>query len=115
MMRLSVAQMPSLETLKAVCTENGFSKLLTEKYFVRDDLIDLFLYSGKHHPEIYFDKQVREGISSFSSFAGKMEIEEGLAQLRIDIGNGKFEKVKNEYNNNCGDYLFISMEKNESK
>ena len=44
-----------------------------------------------------------------------MEIEEGLAQLRIDIGNGKFEKVKNEYNNNCGDYLFISAEKNKSK
>ena len=115
MMRLSIAQMSSLETLNAVCTESGFSQPLTEKYFVRNDLIDLFLYSGKHQPEIYFDNQVREGISSFSSFAGKMEIEEGLAQLRIDIGNGKFEKVKNEYNNNCGDYLFISAEKNKSK
>ncbi len=111
MMRLSIAQMPSLEILNTVCNENGFTQQLTEKYFVPDDLIDLFLYSGKHQPEIYLDSHVREGISSFSSFAEKKEIEEGLAKLRIDIENGEFEKVKNEYNNNFGDYLFISARK----
>jgi hypothetical protein len=43
----------------------GFKNIIQETFFVTNDLQYLFLQSGKYRPEIYFDKNVRDGISSF--------------------------------------------------
>ena len=85
----------------------GIRLLETEKYFVQEDLQDLFLYSGKHHPELYLRDKVRNGSSSFSSLAHDTEVRAGLSMLREDIANGSVRDVMHTYTNDLGDYLFV--------
>jgi ubiquinone/menaquinone biosynthesis C-methylase UbiE len=108
MLKASSAQMPSLETVKTAMNKSGFEIIKTEKYFVRKDLQDFFLYSGKHNPHIYLDSRIRQGISSFSDLANTAEVEKGLAQLKIDIETERIRQVIEDYRNDRGgDYLFI--------
>jgi len=107
----SIVQMPSFETVKAAATEAGFVVAGTEKYFIQNDLQDHFLYAGKNRPALYFDEAVRAGISSFSALANVEEVRNGLERLHHDMESGWFEQVKSGYENDLGDYLFITLEK----
>ena len=109
MMKASAEKMPSFATVSNAAEKAGFTITETEKYFVKPDLQDLFLYSGKHDPERYFDPAIRNGISSFSLFSTPEQTETGLSQLRRDVDNGSFYKIKERYENTDGDYLFILM------
>jgi SAM-dependent methyltransferase len=111
MLKKAIEQMPSAELINATATCAGFSMIETEKYFIQPDLKDLFLYSGKHYPELYFDNNVRHSISSFAALANVSEVTDGLQQLRADIDTGLFEALKNQYNNTLGDYIFIVFNK----
>jgi len=111
MLEKSIIQMPDAAVVSRALTEAGFETGYTEKYFIAPDLQDLFLYSGKHDPERYFYPEIRKGISSFAAFANSEEVETGLARLRKDIDNGTFEQVKATYENDKGDYLFITARK----
>ena len=111
MLERSILQMPSLDIIKYVAKAAGFKVAGTEKYFIQDDLKDLFLYSGKNKPGLYFNKDVRGGISSFSALANKEEVNAGLAMLYKDIELNNFEMVKTKFNNDLGDYLFITLHK----
>lgn len=108
MMETSTAKMPAAESVKEWFSKAGFEFEQAEKYFVRDDLSDLFLQSGKNKPEIYFDADIRRGISSFASLSTEKEVEAGLARLKRDLDSGEFEAVKKRYENTHGDYLFLS-------
>lgn len=103
----SIIQMPPLENVKIALKDSGIDFLETAKYFIKPDLQDQFLYCGKQNPELYFDEQIRHGISSFSSLANRIEIEKGLFELRTDIDSGKIDNVIQSYENNFGDYLYI--------
>jgi ubiquinone/menaquinone biosynthesis C-methylase UbiE len=111
MLESSILQMPSFESIKQAAAETGFVITANEKYFVQEDLIDNFLYTGKTRPELYFEAGIREGISSFSLLANSEEVHQGLSKLRSDINLNKFEEVKKKYNNDLGDYLFIVLKK----
>jgi ubiquinone/menaquinone biosynthesis C-methylase UbiE len=111
MIYASAAQMPSVEIINQSAMESGFRITQMEKYFVQDDLTDQFLYAGKNNPYLYFDENIRKGISSFSSLANSVEVGQGLIQLESDIRNKKFDPVKIKYENDSGDYLFIVAEK----
>ncbi len=100
-------QMPSQRVVIDELTAAGFRGIKTEKYFVREDLQDRFLYAGKHHPALYLDAQVRKGISSFSALANAKEVETGLFKLEKDIQDQTVNKHLKEYKNDLGDYLFI--------
>lgn len=114
MLKASIAQMPSLNNIREATEAAKLTISSMEKYFIKDDLEDCFLYVGKNKPQYYFDENIRQGISSFSSLANIEEVKQGLAKLRNDIGNGDFEKVKASYENDLGDYLFITISKSES-
>ncbi|MFZ1676692.1 MAG: class I SAM-dependent methyltransferase, partial [Saprospiraceae bacterium] len=58
-MKLSIEKMPSIHSVTSALGATGLSLIATEIYAVRDDLIDLFLQSGKNRPEIYFDPNIR--------------------------------------------------------
>lgn len=103
----SITQMPTLESVETAMKESGIELLGIEKYFVKPDLQDKFLYSGKHDPELYFDEQIRNGISSFSSLANLTEIKQGLLKLKTDIDSGKIGDIIKFYENDFGDYLYI--------
>ncbi|GAA4973574.1 class I SAM-dependent methyltransferase [Algibacter aquimarinus] len=107
MMNDSICQMPSLEVVTSAMTKAGFKLKNTEKYNIKPDLEDQFLYCGKQNPELYFNTKIRHGISSFSSLANKEEVEAGLLKLRSDIDKGKIADVMKAYKNNLGDYLYI--------
>jgi ubiquinone/menaquinone biosynthesis C-methylase UbiE len=107
MLEASIEQMPTLGQIKSTLENAGFEITGTEKYFVQQNLQDLFLYSGKHQPELYFDANVRRGISSFAALANAKEVNEGLLKLRADVDKGQFEQRKKTFDNDKGDYLFI--------
>ncbi|MFN2430472.1 MAG: class I SAM-dependent methyltransferase [Cryomorphaceae bacterium] len=107
MLEDSIVQMPDLESVEKAMTDSGFRISKTEKYFIQPDLTDKFLYCGKQNPELYFDRQIRNGISSFSSLANKTEVEQGLVKLRNDIDNGKIQSIIDAYDNDSGDYLYL--------
>ncbi len=103
----SITQMPTLESVETAMKDSEIEILGTDKYFINPDLQDQFLYCGKQNPELYFDDQIRSGISSFSSLANRTEVEQGLSNLRKDIDNGKIKDIIKSYENDSGDYLYI--------
>ncbi len=110
----SIRQMPSFEEVASAIQKAGFTNFETEKYNIREDLQDLFLYNGKHNPSAYLDKSVRHGISSFSDLANQKEVEKGLKQLKQDIISKEIDSIIKSYENQDGDYLFIKFRKLKS-
>jgi ubiquinone/menaquinone biosynthesis C-methylase UbiE len=111
MMVNAIEQMPSWQMIETAANEAGFAVSGTDKYFVGDELKDHFLYAGKHKPEIYLYENIRKGISSFAALANLKEVEAGLFKMKDDIATGHFEAIKNNFNNDKGDYLFIKLNK----
>lgn len=107
----SIAQMPSLEKIETAMNAAGFGNIFTEKYNIQPDLKDQFLYVGKNNPSLYLDKNIRNGISSFSHLANQEEVEKGLKQLEKDIASGEIQKIIKSYENREGDYLFLLSQK----
>tara|TARA_R110000868_G_scaffold95865_4_gene263501 strand:- start:191 stop:1027 length:837 start_codon:yes stop_codon:yes gene_type:complete len=107
----SITQMPSLNSVKTAFKDGGFKVLKTDKYFIKPDLQDKFLYCGKQKPDLYFDENIRHGISSFSSLANKKEVEKGLFELKKDFDSGKITEIIKSYENDSGDYLYLIGEK----
>jgi ubiquinone/menaquinone biosynthesis C-methylase UbiE len=107
----AIKQMPSFETIKNAATNAGFVIRATDKYFVKDNLKDCFLYVGKNRPELYFDETIRKGISSFSVLSNIEEVNSGLSSLYKDIKTGEFKGIQSKFDNDSGDYLFIIAEK----
>lgn len=113
MLHKSMIQMPSFEVVGKYLKESGFRNIHTEKYFIELDLQDLFLYSGKFNPNLYLQASIRKGISSFADLANRGEVERGLLALKADIQSGKWEQIKNQYDNQMGDYLYVVAKKLE--
>ncbi|SDF10892.1 class I SAM-dependent methyltransferase [Epilithonimonas hungarica] len=113
MMKKSIEQMPSFVELKGNLENIGFKVEAVEKYDIKDNLEDKFLYIGKNNPKIYFDSIIRNGISSFASLTNKDEVEIGLKNLENDLIKGEFDSVKSNFPDNKGDYVFIKAKKNE--
>ncbi len=107
MLEDSIVQMPSFESIKDAASCAGLIIEGTEKYFIRDDQKDLFLYAGKNKPELYLDDDIRKGISSFAALANAAEVKQGICILKEDMDSGKLKEVKAKYENDQGDYLFI--------
>ena len=112
MLRNSISQMPSFEIIEKAAIETGFVITNIEKYFIQDNLKDHFLYAGKNKPELYFDEEIRKGISSFSTLSNAEEVQGGLSKLQSDINLNRFKEIKEKYDNKLGDYLFITAKKN---
>lgn len=111
MLEQSILQMPSIDRLKQAAINSGFKAIASEKYFVKNDLKDHFLYVGKNRPELYFEERIRSGISSFAALSNSIEVQNGLQRLNKDIQNGKFEDIRKAYENDNGDYLFVTIMK----
>lgn len=102
--------MPSLASVKSALQQVGFNSIQVETYSIHEELQDLFLYSGKHCPDLYLNANIRSGISTFSQLASPDEITNGIQKLATDINTGFIKKVMQKYEDNQGDYLFIMAE-----
>lgn len=106
----SAAALPDLETISDALQTAGFDRrVATESYKIREDLQDLFLYSGKYKPEIYLDDAVRRNISTFALLAGADETDAGCRRLAADIETGQIQSLI-ERHKNSSDYTFIIAE-----
>lgn len=114
MLHSSILQMPSMEAIQEAISQTELEIKDIEKYFIKDDLKDGFLYVGKNCPDRYFDETIRRGISSFSSLSNSDEVKQGLSKLKRDIENKEFDRIKNHYENELGDYCFITLVKKGS-
>lgn len=112
MMADATKQMPFAETIENAAQQAGFEVLAREEYNVTDDLKDNFLYAGKNRPHLYFDEDIRHGISAFAALSNAEEVENGLKELKNDIESGRFPEIKLKYDNSIGDYFFLKMKKN---
>ncbi len=108
MLEHSCDQMPSLETVESALGKAGIFVEFTEPFFITPDLQDFFLYSGKQRPEMYLSSSVRSGISSFHNYCSEMDLRNGLSKLRKDIETGAIKEIMEKYENENGDYLFVS-------
>ena len=106
-MARSIEKMPSEAQIRAALSRSGFKSVVVTPFFVTNELEDLFLYSGKHRPDLYLDPAVRANISSFASLAPVEELEDGLVRLAADLHSGAFAAVKARYATGSGDYAYI--------
>ena len=106
-MARSTMQMPSLDAVLESLAAAGFALECTEKYDVRPDLQDLFLYAGKYRPEFYLDEEIRRGISTFSTQSDPEELASGCQRLRQDMASGRINQVTESFRNDGGDYIFV--------
>lgn len=111
-MHFAFERATNFSALKTILEQTGFHTIEKKSFFVSNELQDWFLHAGKYRPEIYLDEKVRAGISSFHLFAKPDELDKGLKQLKNDIDSGKIHKIIEKYENDQGDYLFVSAEKN---
>src|SRR5690606_20245446 len=65
MLHASIVQMPPLAAIQEGLRQTELEVKNIEKYFIKKDLQDCFLYIGKNNPDRYFDEKIRRGISSF--------------------------------------------------
>ncbi len=103
----SIEQMPSLDQIRENLINAGFAEIQTDAYEIMPDLEDLFLYSGKHRPQLYLDEGFRRNISTFSNLASLVEVREGSVRLAQDIKSGRISEVIGRYNKQSGDYQFV--------
>jgi SAM-dependent methyltransferase len=106
-MERAIRQMPGEEAVLGGLRAAGFREIGVEPYHVRPDLEDLFLYAGKHRPEIYLDPAVRAGISTFAAQADAAEVRDGCARLEADIRSGRIGQLTAGPGHGAGDYAFV--------
>lgn len=111
MLEDSIKQMPSFEEIRKAMVNANLEMSDSRKYFVHPQLTDLFLNSGKHRPEQYLNPEIRAGISSFAAVANEDEVQEGLERLKSDIESGEINDILHKFENEEGDYMFISAKK----
>lgn len=110
----STLVLPPMALIEEGLAAAGMELTVYEPYFVKPDLQDLFLHSGKFDPERYFDPEFRAGISSFVAFSRQEEVRKGLQKLRKDIDSGRIAEVMRQYENDIGDYLFLAAKHREA-
>jgi ubiquinone/menaquinone biosynthesis C-methylase UbiE len=99
---------PSFEKMKALLELAGFGAIQAFPYFVTDDLQDKMMYAYKLQPEKYLEEEVRRNTSGFALANNQEEIASGLRLLSQDIASGRIRQVMAQYENEFGDYLFIT-------
>lgn len=107
MMACSITKMPTELSVRNALSRSGFKSVTVSPFFVTNELQDLFLYSGKHRPEMYLDAALRSNISSFASLATAEELQDGLTRLATDLQSGAFASVADAYSSPEGDYAYI--------
>ena len=107
MMARSIEQMPTRDAIEDALAKAGFCRPDCVPYFVGWDLVDLFLYAGKHRPHLHLQPEVRANMSSFARLCDREELVGGLEALAADLESGDFASVHGAYSSAEGDYAFF--------
>lgn len=107
MMDTASKKMHRYDEISAALNNAGFEDVRADKYFVTNDLQDMFLQSGKYKPHIYLDPFIRSGISTFALEKNEEEVMNGCNKIQQDICSGYIHKVIEAYESTGGDYAFV--------
>lgn len=107
MMARAIVRMPELSEVERALASAGFTEVHTEPFDISPDHADLFLFGGKHRPELYVLTEKRQGMSPFTELASAEELESGVSRLRADIDCGRISAVMKRHDGGGGDYTFI--------
>jgi len=110
MMQRSTEQMPRRTAVLDALSDAGFQTPRILPFHVTNELQDLFLYSGKHRPQLYLDAAVRANISSFARLCAAQELQDGLAALRADLAAGHWAGAA-PGEPAAGDYAYVIAHK----
>jgi hypothetical protein len=113
MMQRSTEQMPRRTALLDALRDAGFQTPRILPFHVTNQLQDLFLYSGKHRPQLYFDAAVRANISSFARLCPADELQSGLQRLQADLQQGRLDGLRARHAAAAagqGDYAFVAAD-----
>jgi hypothetical protein len=94
-----------------LAVRSGLTLVARRGWLQPKDPVDLFLYCGKHRPELYLDPAVLAGISTFATAADQTEIEHGLARLRADIASGAIAETVRQAARSESDYSIFVYER----
>jgi ubiquinone/menaquinone biosynthesis C-methylase UbiE len=111
MTRRSAEKMPAKQLVVSELQSVGFEIETIVPFDVTNELQDLFLYSGKDRPELYFNLAVRANISSFALLCSPEELRAGLTSLRADLNSGRFQGIAQSYATTAGGYAYVVANK----
>ncbi len=111
MMHLDAQQLPSVDQIRALLQSTGLQLTEVEPFFVTPQIADLLFYSGKHHPSMYLDDNIRNSMSPFRTLISDRELNEGLTRLDRDINSGAIRAVIDQSGSEAGDYCFVIIDK----
>lgn len=96
--------------LDQLCGAAGLRLVNRASWFQGNAPVDLFLYAGKHQPQLYLDSAVRAEISTFSDLMDPEELLRGLPRLAADIDSGRIAEVIAGATDTDGDYALLTLE-----
>jgi ubiquinone/menaquinone biosynthesis C-methylase UbiE len=111
MMQRYIEKRPARDAVTRSLRAAGFEIKEVNPFHVTSELQDLFFYSGKDRPELYFDTVFRANMSPFAALCSPDELRAGLVSLRDDLDSGKFQGVASGYSSENGDYAYVVAEK----
>ena len=89
--RDTLATFPATQKIARLLGQVTRKEAIVIPFLLPSNLSDMFAAAGWCQPEIYLDKQVQKGISSFAKMP-KEELELGLKRLHTDINNGFWQQ-----------------------
>ena len=89
--RDTLTTLPSTQKIARAIDKISQKEVVIIPYLLPSNLSDLFAASGWCRPEIYLDKRVRSGISSFVKMPAN-ELQEGLYRLQVDLDRGIWQE-----------------------
>jgi len=111
MMARDAKQLPSIGQTEAHVQTTQLRLAEIEPFFITNETVDFFFYSGKHRPAMYLSEKIRNGMSPFRLLISDEELTKGLAMLENDIANGTINRLIDESHNDLGDHCFVVFEK----
>ncbi|MEM8828558.1 MAG: class I SAM-dependent methyltransferase [Cyanobacteria bacterium P01_G01_bin.19] len=109
--RDTLATFPSTRAIAETMEQITRKQVEIMPFLLPADLKDMFAAAGWRKPEIYLDKSIRNGISTFAKIP-QQELAKGLSQLREDLATGvwmrKYGHLKQQQVYDAG-YRILTM------
>ena len=102
---------PTAGAIRSALTAAEFEVSAEVPWFVPPNLVDQFMYAGKHEPTRYLEPKMRRGVSAFAQLAEPAELATGLSRLEDDIASDAITDIIAAHEDSDGDYLFVAAER----
>lgn len=114
MIEEDACDLPALASLLHAAGAAGLAFDAVTPFHITPETQDRFFYSGKYHPALYLDAQIRANMSPFRR-ADRHELDAGLAALARDIESGLMDDKIAAAATPDGDYTLVAFTKTQAQ